>query len=174
MCRSHRRCPSSSHRHRTRALNTANKRIERARAALRGARATGDPDAITAAEQRLTAAQANRTTVAAAHPLPQDRGHDMTDNDNTHRDNTDAQDTETIIVGGIHVTNTNTNTTGPRPDRTKKDSRTRSRRAERHDHDYDYDYENHNTADGHDHVHHQIGVQIGRDGSVWIGGRRIR
>jgi hypothetical protein len=83
MCRSHRRCPSSSHRHRTRALNTANRRVQRARNALRDARAAGEPEAITSAEQRLTAAQANRADVAAAHPLPQDRGHDTTGNQHT-------------------------------------------------------------------------------------------
>ncbi|GGS61411.1 hypothetical protein [Actinokineospora fastidiosa] len=85
MCRSHRRCPSSSNRARTRALNTANKRVERARNALRTARAAGDPDGIAAAEQRLTAAQTDRERVAAAHPLPQDRGHDITGDNNTDR-----------------------------------------------------------------------------------------
>lgn len=91
MCRSHRRCPSSSNRHRTRALNTANKAVERARNALRAAQGSGEADAIAAAEQRLTDAQTNRDAVAAAHPLPHDKGHDMTGNDHTDQSGDDRQ-----------------------------------------------------------------------------------
>ncbi len=83
MCRSTsdggRRCSGSS-RHRTRALGTAHRAVQRARRRLDQALTAGDPDAVAAAETRLTTAEDRLEQTRSAHPhtpaAAQQRGHD--------------------------------------------------------------------------------------------------
>ncbi|SES20650.1 hypothetical protein [Actinokineospora terrae] len=67
MCRDHRRCPGSGTA-RARALNTANRRVQRARNALRTATAGGEQNAIDTAATRLERAHQALAAAHAAHP----------------------------------------------------------------------------------------------------------
>ncbi|RSD20109.1 hypothetical protein [Amycolatopsis eburnea] len=110
MCRSTsdggRRCSGSS-RHRTRALGTARKAVERARGRLDQAHTAGDPDAVTAAETRLATAENRLEQTRAAHPhtpaaAPQrgrDTGEDTAMTDDTMPDSADPDAADTAGHG---------------------------------------------------------------------------
>lgn len=77
MCRSSsdggRRCSGSSA-HRARALKTVNKQVERARKAVKAARAAGDDTAEATAQARLDAAKQRLADTHAAYPLTPNAG----------------------------------------------------------------------------------------------------